>query len=155
MKIAILLTLLAPLALAQDFTDSVFQYSSLTGDCRWIANGNLTYVLDVDSASASFIPGAMNYPAGYDAAFSGIDPTSFFVESLGAEFGDFDFGPILPAGLSSDFVASDLTGVYGVDGVLGDQPIVVQTIGTPEPLTLLPLAALLLCVRARRSSPVE
>lgn len=64
MKLLLLLTLLAPLAAAQDFVDSVFLYDAVTGDCRWVGNGNATYVLDIDSASASFIPQNMHYPAG-------------------------------------------------------------------------------------------
>lgn len=125
-----------------DFVDSVLVYNSLTGDVSIQANGNRIYVLDVNSASASFIPGNLQYPAGYDADFSGIDPTSFSIEAIGHSFGDIDLKNILPAGLSADFIANDLSGDYGVDGIFGDQQIVVTTVPSmPEPACILLLAA--------------
>jgi hypothetical protein len=137
--------------LKKHFVDSVLVYNSLTGGVTLQCNGNEVYVLDINSASGSFIPQNVIYPAGYDAAFSGADPGSMAIESIGSPMtGNVFLGNFMTPGFTADQIAGDWSGVYGVDGILGDQQIIVVTVGSPEPAFAMLVPPLLLLWRPRR-----
>ena len=99
--------------------------------------------INITSAGGMFTG---NKPAALDGAFDNFAADNVFKATFGGSFGAISFGNVLPAGLSEDAIAADLSAVGSLagGGDLGN----VDLVYIPEPSTFILLGLGLACVLA-------
>ena len=99
---------------------------------------NLTSI-NITSAASRFVG---DKPATLDGAFDNFAADNVFKATFGGSFGSISFGNVLPAGLTEDEVATDLSAVGSLEG--GGDLGEVDLVFVPEPTTMM-IGALSLC----------